>query len=82
MPPFKSSLAHQLIHRRVAPVLGGVDTPEGRAVPLSGIPLGRISTPQDIANAACFLASDEANFLTVRDTSKGISQEENCSVLC
>lgn len=50
---------------RVAPVLGGVDTPEARAVPLAGIPIGRISTPTDIANAACYLASDEANFLTV-----------------
>ncbi|KAF2118066.1 hypothetical protein BDV96DRAFT_571320 [Lophiotrema nucula] len=48
----------------VAPVLGGVDTPEGRAGPLAGIPLGRLSTPQDIANSACFLASDEAAFLT------------------
>ncbi|KAF2249245.1 NAD(P)-binding protein [Trematosphaeria pertusa] len=48
----------------VAPVLGGTDTPEGRAAPLAGIPLGRMSTPRDIANAACFLASDEAEFLT------------------
>lgn len=46
-------------------MLGGTDTPEGRAAPLAGIPLGRMSTPRDIANAACFLASDEAEFLTV-----------------
>jgi 3-oxoacyl-[acyl-carrier protein] reductase len=54
--------------KRVAPVLGGVDTPEGRAGPIAGIPLGRISKPQDIANAACFLASDEAEFLTVSNS--------------
>ena len=28
------------------------------------IPMGRLSTPLDIANAALFLASDEANFIT------------------
>ncbi|OGE50838.1 hypothetical protein PENARI_c015G01047 [Penicillium arizonense] len=45
-------------------VLGKPDTPENRAKILSGIPLGRFATPADIANAACFLASDEANFIT------------------
>lgn len=50
---------------RVVPVLGGIDTPEGRAGPLAGIPIGRLATPQDVANAACSLASDEASFLTV-----------------
>ncbi|KAF2708732.1 oxidoreductase [Pleomassaria siparia CBS 279.74] len=48
----------------VAPVHGGVDTPERRAVTLAGIPIGRINTPEDIGNAACFLASDEASMLT------------------
>lgn len=28
------------------------------------VPLGRLSTPQDVANAALFFASDEAEFLT------------------
>jgi 3-oxoacyl-[acyl-carrier protein] reductase len=28
------------------------------------VPLGRLSTPQDVANTALFLASDEAEFLT------------------
>lgn len=31
---------------------------------ISGIPMGRLSQPLDIANAALFLASDEANFVT------------------
>lgn len=31
---------------------------------VSGIPMGRLSQPLDIANAALFLASDEANFIT------------------
>ncbi len=30
----------------------------------ASVPLGRLSTPQDIANAALFLCSDEASFLT------------------
>ena len=38
-------------------LLGGTDTPEGRAAVLKGIPLGRIATPEDIGNAACFLAT-------------------------
>jgi 3-oxoacyl-[acyl-carrier protein] reductase len=42
----------------------GEDTPEVRAKFLATIPLGRFSTPQDIANAAAFLASDEAAMLT------------------
>ena len=42
----------------------GEDTPEKRAQFKSTIPLGRLSTPKDIANAATFLVSDEAEFLT------------------
>ncbi|WP_171123073.1 MULTISPECIES: SDR family oxidoreductase [unclassified Ruegeria] len=42
----------------------GEDTPEVRAKFLSTIPLGRFSTPQDMANAACFLCSDEASMIT------------------
>jgi 3-oxoacyl-[acyl-carrier protein] reductase len=42
----------------------GDDTPEIRAKFLSTIPLGRFSTPADIAAAACFLASDEAAMIT------------------
>lgn len=42
----------------------GEDTPEKRALFKASIPLGRLSTPRDIANAALFLASDEAEFIT------------------
>ena len=42
----------------------GEDTPERRAQFRATIPLGRLSTPQDIANAALFLASDEASMIT------------------
>jgi 3-oxoacyl-[acyl-carrier protein] reductase len=42
----------------------GEDTPEKRAAFKATVPLGRFSTPQDIGQAAVFLASDEANFLT------------------
>jgi 3-oxoacyl-[acyl-carrier protein] reductase len=42
----------------------GEDTPEMRQKFISTIPLGRFSTPQDIANAACYLCSDEANMVT------------------
>jgi 3-oxoacyl-[acyl-carrier protein] reductase len=42
----------------------GEDTPEIRARFLSTIPLGRFSTPEDIAAAATFLCSDEASMIT------------------
>lgn len=42
----------------------GEDTPEMRAKFLATIPLGRFSTPEDMANAACFLCSDEASMIT------------------
>jgi 3-oxoacyl-[acyl-carrier protein] reductase len=49
------------------PLLGtfmGADTPENRARFKASIPLGRLSTPRDIANAALYLASDDAEFIT------------------
>lgn len=42
----------------------GQDTPEIRAKFLASIPIGRFSTPADIAAAACFLCSDEASMIT------------------
>lgn len=44
--------------------MGMPDTPENRAKFLATIPLGRLSTPLDIAKAAVFLASDDAEFIT------------------
>ncbi len=58
----------------IAPVIGNTallesfmgvpDTPENRAKFIATIPLGRMSEPGDIARAALFLASDEAEFIT------------------
>jgi 3-oxoacyl-[acyl-carrier protein] reductase len=57
----------------IAPVAGetpllatfmGEDTPEKRAAFRATIPWGRLSTPQDIAHAALFLCSDEAEMVT------------------
>ncbi|MGC2517481.1 MAG: 3-oxoacyl-[acyl-carrier-protein] reductase [Terriglobales bacterium] len=31
---------------------------------VKSIPLGRVGSPQDVANAVCFLASDEASYIT------------------
>jgi len=42
----------------------GEDTPEIRAKFLASIPMGRFSTPEDLANAALFLCSDEASLIT------------------
>ena len=57
----------------IAPVAGetpllatfmGEDTPEKRAQFKATIPWGRLSTPQDIANAALFLCSAESEMVT------------------
>lgn len=57
----------------IAPVAGetpllasfmGEDTPEKRAAFRATVPLGRLSTPADIANAALYLCSDEADMVT------------------
>jgi 3-oxoacyl-[acyl-carrier protein] reductase len=44
--------------------MGGVDDPTIRERFVSTIPLGRMSTPLDIANATLFLASSEADLIT------------------
>lgn len=44
--------------------MGMPDTPENREKFISTIPLGRLCEATDMANAALFLASDEAEFLT------------------
>jgi 3-oxoacyl-[acyl-carrier protein] reductase len=72
------SMAVELAPNRIrvcalAPVAGetpllstfmGEDTPQKREQFINSIPLGRFSTPQDIANAALYLASDEASMIT------------------
>ncbi len=74
-----SALANELAGHKIrvnciAPVIGATglleqfmgvpDTPENRAKFMATIPLGRMSTPADIAAAALWLASDEAAFVT------------------
>ncbi|KAJ8124171.1 hypothetical protein ONZ43_g48 [Nemania bipapillata] len=44
--------------------IGKANTPENRKAFESTVPLGRGSTPADVANACCYLASDEAAFIT------------------
>ncbi len=44
--------------------MGVPDTPENRAKFLATIPLGRMSKPSDIANAALFLADPASEFIT------------------
>jgi 3-oxoacyl-[acyl-carrier protein] reductase len=44
--------------------MGVPNTPENRKKFLATIPMGRMSTPKDVAQAALFLCSDEAAFLT------------------
>jgi 3-oxoacyl-[acyl-carrier protein] reductase len=43
---------------------GGAITDEAKARFLATIPLGRFSTPLDVANACLYLASDEAEFVS------------------
>jgi 3-oxoacyl-[acyl-carrier protein] reductase len=72
------SMAVELAPRRIRvcainPVAGetpllaefmGADTPENRARFIASIPLGRLSLPADVANAALFLASPESRMIT------------------
>lgn len=46
------------------PTFLGEDTPENREAFRQTVPLGRFSTPQDVANAVLFLASGEASLIT------------------
>ena len=43
---------------------GSLSDPQRRALLLSKVPLGRVGQPRDVANAALFLASDEASYIT------------------
>ena len=44
-----------------------MNNPEMEKLWISGIPLGRIGEPEDIANMIVFLASDEAEYITGQD---------------
>ncbi|KAJ3577978.1 hypothetical protein NPX13_g2587 [Xylaria arbuscula] len=65
---------HQIRVNSICPLLCGTglfesfagvpDTPENRQKFLGNVPLGRLTETIDVANAALFLASDEASFLT------------------
>ena len=43
---------------------GSLSDPERRHMLLSRVPLGRVGQPRDVANAAVFIASDEADYVT------------------
>lgn len=47
-----------------ADFMGVPDTPENRQRFIATIPLGRFSTPEDVAGACVYLASDDAKFIT------------------
>jgi len=46
------------------PLFMGEETEEKYELFRSSIPIGRLSTPRDMANAALYLCSDEADFIT------------------
>jgi 3-oxoacyl-[acyl-carrier protein] reductase len=45
-------------------IAGLEDTPENRDKLADPIPLGRLCKLSDVANTACFLASDDASYIT------------------
>lgn len=47
-----------------AEFMGGEDTPEMRARFIASVPIGRMSTPADVANACVFLAEDASSLVT------------------
>jgi 3-oxoacyl-[acyl-carrier protein] reductase len=71
---FTKALAQEVASRNItvnAVAPGLIDTDMTRALPaeaqealLARVPLKRAGTPEDVANAVCFLASDEASYIT------------------
>ncbi|MGH7102400.1 MAG: SDR family oxidoreductase, partial [Acetobacteraceae bacterium] len=65
---------HNIRVNSVCPVIGATglleefmglpDTPENRQKFLASIPLGRMSTPADVANCCLWLAEDTSSFIT------------------
>jgi 3-oxoacyl-[acyl-carrier protein] reductase len=58
------ALAPTIGETAMLPSFIGGDTDELKAKFRATVPLGRLSSPQDVANAALFFSSDEAAFLT------------------
>jgi 3-oxoacyl-[acyl-carrier protein] reductase len=58
------ALAPTIGETALLPTFMGGDSDELREKFRQSVPLGRLSTPQDVANAALFFASDDAEFLT------------------
>ena len=58
------ALAPTIGETALLPIFMGGDTTALREKFAANVPLGRITTPQDVANAALFFASPEAEFLT------------------
>jgi 3-oxoacyl-[acyl-carrier protein] reductase len=58
------ALAPTIGETALLPTFMGGDSDALREKFRASVPLGRLSTPQDVANAALFFASDEAAFLT------------------
>jgi 3-oxoacyl-[acyl-carrier protein] reductase len=58
------ALAPTIGETAMLPSFIGGDSDELKEKFRATVPLGRLSTPQDVANAALFFASDEAEFLT------------------
>jgi 3-oxoacyl-[acyl-carrier protein] reductase len=48
----------------LAALMGVPDTPDARAKFIASVPLGRLCLPSDVAAAALYLASNEAEFIT------------------
>jgi 3-oxoacyl-[acyl-carrier protein] reductase len=71
---FTKALAQEVASRNItvnAVAPGLIDTDMTRALPgeaqealLARVPLKRAGTPEDVAHAVCFLASDEASYIT------------------
>jgi len=71
---FTKSVARELASRQIrcnAVTPGFIDTDMTAALPeaartkmLEGIPLSRLGSAEDVANAVCFLASDQASYVT------------------
>lgn len=71
---FSKSMAKELASRgitvnMVAPGFIDTDmtaamTEKAREATLAGVPLGRAGQPEDVANAVCFLVSDNASYIT------------------